>query len=40
MTHPYRKAVDAFALYPFIPRKNLQSLVVQGIGGSSCDSAF
>ena len=40
MTHPYQKAVDAFALYPFIPRKNLQSLVLQGIGGSSCDSAF
>lgn len=40
MTHPYRKAVDAFALYPFIPRKNLQSLVLQGIGDSSCDSAF
>ena len=38
--HPYQKAVDAFALYPFIPRKNLQSLVLQGIGGSSCDSAF
>ena len=34
------KAVDAFALYPFIPRKNLQSLVLQGIGDSSCDSAF
>ena len=38
--HPYQKAVDAFALYPFIPRKNLQSLVLQGIGGSSCVSAF
>ena len=40
MTHPYRKAVDAFMVYPFISRKNLQSLVLQGIGGSSCDSAF
>ena len=38
--HPYQKAVDAFTAYPFIPRKGLQSLVLQGIGGSSCVSAF
>ena len=38
--HPYQKAVDAFTAYPFIPRKNLRSLVLQGIGGSSCVSAF
>ena len=38
--HPYQKAVDAFALYPFIPKKNIQSLVLQGIGCSSCVSAF
>ena len=24
--HPYQKAVDAFMVYPFISRKNLQSL--------------
>ena len=24
--HPYQKAVDAFTVYPFISRRNLQSL--------------
>ena len=38
--HPYQKAVDAFTAYPFMPRKNLQSLVLQGIGGSSCVDVF
>ena len=38
--HPYQKAVDAFTAYPFIPRKNLQSLVLQGIGGSHHVSKF
>jgi len=37
--HPYQKAVAAFAAYPFMPGKNLQSLVLQGIGGSPCFSA-
>ena len=31
--HPYQKAVDAFALCPFMPIKVLHSLVLQGVGG-------
>ena len=38
--HPYQKAVAAFMAYPFMPGKNPQSLVLQGIGGSPCFSAF
>ena len=38
--HPYQKAVDAFAAYPFMPRKNLQSLVLQGTGGFSAVEKF
>ena len=38
--HPYQKAVAAFTAYPFIPRKNLQSLALQGIGGSHHVSKF
>ena len=38
--HPYQKAVDAFTVCPFIPRKILQSLLMQGIGGFSCVSAL
>ena len=32
--HPYQKAVNAFALCPFIPSEYLQSLVLKGIGGT------
>ena len=38
--HPYQKAVAAFTAYPFMPGKNLQSLVLQGIGGSHHVSKF
>ena len=38
--HPYQKAVDAFTVYPFMPSKTPQSLVLQGIEGSSCVSTF
>ena len=30
--HPYQKAVDAFMVYPFISRKNLQSLNILSSG--------
>ena len=29
--HPYQKAVAAFMAFPFMQRKNLQSLVLQGL---------
>ena len=38
--HPYQKAVDAFMVYPFMPSKTPQSLVLQGIEGSSRVDVF